>query len=89
MTYKFVNGQKIDFGKRIVNPKHLREIVHSAMSAFQGKPGLVLQTSRCVDTDGYTRSIVLALSHGLNIFEVTNCPRQELNMSSTISFGYK
>lgn len=77
-TYKLVDCQEIGLGQRVLNLEDLREVVNGSVGAFKCKTGLVLKSTSRVDTHGNALSLVLALGHGLDIFEVTNGPSKEL-----------
>lgn len=77
-TYKLVYSQKIRLGQRILDLENFREIVNGAVGTFQSKTSLVLQAASCVDPNGDALALVLALSHSLNIFEVTHGPSEKL-----------
>lgn len=81
-----MDGEQIRFGKRIVNPKELGEIVDSAVGAVQGKSGLLLETSSRIHADGDTGTIVLAFRRSLDVLEITHSPSQELPV---ISYGFQ
>jgi hypothetical protein len=74
VPYEFVNSQEISLGERVLDLKDLGEIVDGAMSTFQRKTSLVLETPCGIDANRNALTLVLALGHGLNIFKVTNCP---------------
>lgn len=78
-AYKLVHGQKVSLGQRILDLEDFREIVDGAVSTLQSKTSLVLQAAGCVDPNGNTLAFVLALSHSLNIFEITHCPSKKLD----------
>lgn len=86
-TYKFMYSQQVRLGKRILNFKDFREIIHRTVSALQGKARLILETPCGIDSDWNTLSLILALSHGLDIFKVTNGPSQKLRQDIELVMG--
>ena len=77
-THKLVNCQEVGLGQWVLNLEDLREVVNGSVSTFKCKTGLVLKSPSGVNTHGNALSLVLALGHGLDIFEVTNGPSKEL-----------
>lgn len=73
-TYKFVNGQEVDLGKRVVNLENLREIVYNLVAVVKGKASLLLQASSGVHSDWDVFAIVFALRKGFNVLKVSNGP---------------
>jgi hypothetical protein len=84
-TYEFVDCQKIRLGKRIFDFEYFREVINRAVSTLKRKLSLVLETTGGVDANGNALALVFALGHGLNVFEVTNCPGEKLHINNYVS----
>ena len=73
-----MDGQQVRLGKRVVDLKDVGEVVQGLGSTLQCKLSLLLEASGGINTDWDTDAVVLALSHCLDVLEVTYSPGKEL-----------
>lgn len=75
---KLMNSQQINLGQRVIDLEDLGEVIHNLVAVVQSKASLLLQTTGSVNPDRNVLAIVLALGVRLDVFKVTNSPRQEV-----------
>lgn len=74
-----MHGEKISLGERILDLEDFREIIDSTVRTLKRKFSLVLEASSGVDANRNALALVFTLGHGLDVLEVTNCPREKLH----------
>lgn len=74
-----MDSKKVRLRQWIFDFKDFREVVDSTMGTFQGKSSLFLETFGRIHTYRYALSLILALSHSLDVFKIANCPCQKLD----------
>jgi hypothetical protein len=78
VTYKLVNGQKVDLGKRVLDTEDLGEVVDNLVSTLEGQLALLLEASGGVNSDRQVLAVVLASGKVLDVLKVTESPSQEV-----------
>lgn len=76
--YKFVDGQNVGLGERVIDLELLREQVDNFRRIFKGEPTLILQATCGVHTTGDIDAIIFPFRVCFNIFEISNCPCRQL-----------
>lgn len=69
-----MDSKEIRFRQRIINTKHLREVIDCLVGMLKGEAALFLQASGCVDANRQVFAIVFPLRMCFNVLKISHGP---------------